>query len=189
MTLKLKVITGSTRPGRKGPKVAEWVNAAAREHGGFEVEAVDLADFNLPLLDEASHPAAQDYEHEHTKRWSAVIDDADAFVFVTPEYDFYAPASLINAVQFVFKEWGYKAAGIVSYGGVSGGLRSAETLRHILTNVGVMPIPQVVPAPFFTGFINNDGVFEPNDEMRKGATGMFTELQKWAAALKPLRNG
>ena len=66
----------------------------------------------------------QHYEHEHTKRWSAIIDDADAFVFVTPEYDYFAPASLVNAIQCLAKEWNYKPAGIVSYGDISGGLRA-----------------------------------------------------------------
>lgn len=132
MSLKLNIIVGSTRPGRVGPAVGQWVEAQAREHGKFEVELVDLASFQLPLLDEASHPAMQQYEHEPTKRWSASVASADAFVFATPEYNYFAPASLVNAVQVLLKEWGYKPAGVVSYGGVSGGLRAAQTLRQLL---------------------------------------------------------
>lgn len=188
MTLKLKVITGSTRPGRVGPTIAKWVVEAAEANGNFTVEAVDLDAMNLPLLDEAKHPAMQQYEHEHTKRWSAVITDADAFVFVTPEYDYFAPASLVNAVQVLLKEWKYKPAGVVSYGGVSGGLRSAQSLRQLLGNVGVAAIPEGVPLPFFPTFIDDSDTFVPNDKVKEGTDIMFAELARWAAALKPMRS-
>ncbi|POF34845.1 NADPH-dependent FMN reductase [Roseibium marinum] len=187
MALKLKIITGSTRPGRVGPTIAAWAAEAAKAHEGFEVESVDLADINLPLLDEPAHPAAQQYTHEHTKRWSAIIGDADAFVFVTPEYDYFAPASLINAIQVLYREWNYKPAGVISYGGVSGGLRASQTLRELLSTVGVVGLPQVVPVPFFPEFIGDDGVFSANDKVKEGATLMFGELIKWGTALKTIR--
>jgi len=187
MTLNLKIIIGSTRPGRVGPTVAAWVAEAARAHGGFDVDIVDLEAVDLPILDEPNHPAMQNYTKEHTKRWSAIIGEADAFVFVTPEYDFFAPASLVNAVQTLAREWGYKAAGVVSYGGISGGLRSAQVLRQLLGNVGVMALPQGVPVPSFPSFIDEAGTFTPNDIMAEGATKMFDELAKWSGALKPLR--
>jgi NAD(P)H-dependent FMN reductase len=129
MSLKLNVIIGSTRPGRAGPVIGQWLKQAATEHGKFDVELVDLADFGLPLLDEAAHPMAQQYANEPTKRWSASVASADAFVFLTPEYDYFPPASLVNAVQVLLKEWSYKPAGVMSYAGVSGGLRAAQVLR------------------------------------------------------------
>jgi NAD(P)H-dependent FMN reductase len=187
VALKLKIIIGSTRPGRVGPTIAKWVEDAAREHGKFDVEVVDLADFKLPLLDEAAHPITQNYEFDHSKRWSAAVDSADAFIFVTPEYDYFAPAALINAVQTVMKEWFYKAAGVVSYGGISGGLRSAQTLRQLLGNVNVHALPQVVPVPMFPKHIE-DGVFRPNDEMKAGLTLQLDELFKWSSALKTIRS-
>ncbi len=187
MALKLNVIIGSTRPGRVGPTVAEWVDRFAREHSQFDVELVDLAAFNLPLLNESAHPRLQKYEHEATKRWAASVASADAYVFVTPEYDFFAPASLVNAVQCVLLEWDYKPAGIVSYGGISGGLRSAQELRQLLGNVNVHAIKQSVPVPFFNNFIDDDGVFVPNEPMAEGARLMLTELHKWAVALKTMR--
>lgn len=187
MALNLKIIIGSTRPGRVGPTIAKWVEETAKAHGAFEVETVDLADLNLPLLDEATHPAAQSYEHQHSRRWSKIVDGADAFIFVTPEYDYFAPASLVNAVQTLLKEWGYKAAGVVSYGGISGGLRSAQTLRQLLGNVNLHALPQVVPVPMFSQFIGEDGIFRGNEAMNGGLTSQLDELHKWAAALKPLR--
>lgn len=187
MSIKLKIITGSTRPGRVGPSVAAWVVEAAKAHGGFDVESVDLADIDLPLLDEPKHPAMQDYQHEHTKRWSGIIGDGDAYIFVTPEYDYFPPASLVNAIQVLYREWNYKVAGIVSYGGVSGGLRAAQGLRELLATVQIMPLPQVVPVPFFPEYIGDDGTFTPNDKMSEGATQLFGEITKWATALKTLR--
>ncbi|WEX07880.1 NADPH-dependent FMN reductase [Chelativorans sp. AA-79] len=187
MSLKLNVVIGSTRPGRVGPAIAQWFKDFAAAHGKFQVELVDLADFHLPLLDEASHPRLQQYEHEHTRRWSRSAASADAFVFVTPEYDYFPPASLVNAVQALNLEWAYKAAGVLSYGGISGGLRSSQELRQLLANVNVHALPQVVPVPIFPQFINDEGEFRPNEQMTDGAKGMLDELHKWATALKTLR--
>ena len=187
MSLKLKIIIGSTRPGRVGPTVATWVADTAKAHGGFDAELVDLAEFNLPLLDEPNHPAMQDYQHDHTKAWSAKIADADAFVFVTPEYDSFPPASLVNALQALSLEWAHKVAGTVSYGGVSGGLRASQELRTLMGNGNMMALPQVVPVPFFPNQIENDS-FKPNDQMNSGLGGLLDELQKWATALKPLHS-
>lgn len=185
MSLKLKIIIGSTRPGRMGPIVANWVAEAAKAHAGFDAELVDLEALNLPMLDEPNHPAAQDYQHDHTKAWSAIVDDADAFVFVTPEYDGFPPAALINAVQGLVKEWTYKPAGTVSYGGISGGLRSAQELRQLIANLGVVALPGVVPVPFHWEKIE-DGALVANEPMTAGLGGMLDELQKWGEALRPL---
>jgi NAD(P)H-dependent FMN reductase len=187
ISLKLNIIIGSTRPGRAGAPIGQWLKDFAVAHGAFDVELVDLADFNLPLLDETAHPVFQQYAQEHTKRWSASVASADAYVFVTPEYDYFPPASLVNAVQVVMREWAYKPAGVVSYGGISGGLRASQSLRQLITSVNVHPLPQVVPVPSFGQFIGDDGIFRPNPPMTEGTTGMLDELAKWAVALKPMR--
>ncbi|MDB5523607.1 MAG: NADPH-dependent reductase [Rhizobium sp.] len=187
MTLKLNVIIGSTRPGRSGPVVADWLYQTAVAHGMFAVELVDLREFNLPLLDEAAHPALRAYSNETTVRWSANVASADAYVFVTPEYDYFAPAALVNAVQTLLHEWAYKPAGVFSYGGVSGGLRGSQVLRQLLGNVNVHALPQTVSVPFFSQFIV-DGVFRPSEQAQVGAITMLDELHKWARALKRLRD-
>jgi NAD(P)H-dependent FMN reductase len=186
MTPLLKIIIGSTRPGRIGPIVAEWVKLAAETHGQFRVELVDLASFNLPLLDEPAHPAMQQYEHDHTKAWAQAIAEADGYIFVTPEYDYFPPASLVNAIQSLFVEWNYKAAGIVSYGGVSGGLRSCQVLRSLLSCVNIHGIYHVVPVPFVSQAIV-DGRFVPTGQMADGLNVMLGEMLKWTTALKPIR--
>lgn len=187
MTLNLTLVTASTRPGRKGPVIARWAAGIARAQGAFAVTEVDLAEMDLPLLDEPQHPMLKAYEHEHTKRWSAVVEAADAFVFITPEYDFFAPAAMVNAIQCLSQEWRYKAAGVVSYGGISGGLRSAQVLRGLLGNLGVMAVPQTVPVPFFGQQIGADGVFAANEKMDDGLKLMLAEVAKVGGALKTLR--
>ncbi|MBR0664909.1 NAD(P)H-dependent oxidoreductase [Roseomonas hellenica] len=187
MALKLNIIIASTRPGRGGPTVAEWVHRYAKENSSFDVDLIDLVDFELPLLDEPAHPAARKYEHEHTKRWSESVGSADAFLFVTPEYDYFVPASLVNAIQCLFHEWSYKPAAIVSYGGVSGGLRGSQELRQLLGNLNVVAINQPVPVPFYSQFIGDDGVFGPNDAISSGTNTLLGELHKWALALRPMR--
>jgi NAD(P)H-dependent FMN reductase len=186
--LTLQVITVATRDERKGPAVATWFLARARAYGKFAIEAIDLADLNLPLLTEPRHPRLAQYEHEHTKRWSAIVTRADAFVFVTPEYDYSAPAALINAVQYLSREWAGKPAAFVSYGGVSGGTRGAQMSKQVLTSVNVMPIMQMVAIPFFTKHLDaQTGVFDPGDVQAKAAVTMLDELLKWATALRTMR--
>jgi len=187
MSLKLNVIVTSIRPGRIGPKIGRWVADFAKENSDFEVNLVDLADFELPLLDEPKHPAMQDYQHEHTKRWSAVNADADAYVFVSPEYDYFPAASTVNAIQTLHAEWKRKPVGLVGYGGMSGGVRAMQTTKVLMSAAGMMPLPQEVPIPFVFNFIDEAGSFEPAPEVVQGATGMFAELASWAEALKGAR--
>ena len=127
------------------------------------------------------------YEHAHTRRWSESVASADAFVFVTPEYDYFAPAALVNAIQCLFHEWAYKPAAVVSYGGVSGGLRSAQVLRSLLGNLNVVAINQPVPVPFVRKHIGEDGVFRPEPATQEGTEKLLAELYKWAVGLKPMR--
>ena len=189
MTLKLHVIACSTRPGRVGISVARWFEGFARAHGGFDVELVDLVDFNLPIYDEPKHPAFQDYQHDHTRAWSRSVAAADAYAFVLPEYNFGPPPSFFNAVDYVLKEWAYKPAGIVSYGGVSGGLRAAQGTKPLLTGVRVMPIPEGVAVPMVGGHLDDEKRFASNELIDKSAKTMLDELVRWAEALKPMRGG
>lgn len=189
MTLKLNIVIGSTRPTRQGHKVAEWFEGVAREHGGFDVELVDIADFKLPVFDEPKHPRMQDYAHDHTKKWAASVDAADAFVFVTPEYNYNPPPSLINALDFLVLEWYRKPAAIVSYGGISGGLRAAQSLKLLLTSLNMMPIPPGLPVPLFNTMIGDDGKFQPTKPVSDGVKPMMDELALWANGLKTMRAG
>ena len=183
---KLHVVTVSTRPGRVGPKVARWFADKARAHGAFEITPVDLAEVALPLYDEPEHPRFKRYVHEHTRRWSAIVDAADAFAFVIPEYNYFAPPSLVNAFDFVLHEWGYKPCAFVSYGGVSAGTRSAQMCKLHATSLKMMPLPEAVSIPF-VGKLIKDDAFDPGDTQDAAAKLVLDELRKWADALAPLR--
>jgi NAD(P)H-dependent FMN reductase len=188
--LTLQVITASTRPTRHGPGVAAWFLERARADGRFRVEPIDLADPALPLFDEPEHPKLRKYVHDHTKAWSATIGRADAFVFVTPEYNFGMPPSLLNALDYLVWEWAYKPLGFVSYGGVSGGLRSVQMIKLTATALRMMPIPEAVSFQHFTQHIDGaSGAFAPPESQDAAAKLMLDELLKWGTALKALREG
>jgi NAD(P)H-dependent FMN reductase len=186
----LQIIVASTRPGRAGRPVADWVNEVALKHGGFDpVELVDLAEWNLPLMDEPHHPRLGRYEHQHTKDWSARIDRADAFVIVMPEYNYGYTAPLKNALDYLNREWAYKPVGLVSYGGVAGGARAAQMIKQVLTTLKMMPMFESVPVPFVGQLIGDDGVFRPSAAIETGTTALLDELVRWTDALAPLRTG
>lgn len=187
MSLKLQVIVGSTRPGRIGPAIATWFAEFAKQHSEFEVELVDLADFNLPVYDEPVHPRMQQYEHEHTKRWSAKVQAADAYVFVTPEYNFGPPPALLNALNYVYSEWNYKPCGFVSYGGLSGGMRAVQMEKLLATTLKMMPMVEAVALPMVWNQLGETGQFTSNELVDDSAQALLGELGRWAAALKPMR--
>ncbi|OZM76205.1 NADPH-dependent FMN reductase [Pseudonocardia sp. MH-G8] len=185
---KLMTVITSTRPGRVGPKVAEWIDVAAREHGGFEeVELVDLAEVNLPMMDEPYHPRLRRYVHQHTKDWSATVGSADAFVFVTPEYNYGFTAPLKNAIDYLHGEWAYKPVGMVSYGGVAAGTRAVQMIKQVVTTLKMTPLSEAVSIPFVHSMIDEDDQLHPNDVMAAAAKAMFDELCRVSDALQPLR--
>lgn len=185
--LDLKIITASTREGRKGPSVASWISEVAIKHGAFSVESLDLAVINLPFLDEPHHPRLQKYEHEHTKQWSSKIAPADAFIIVTAEYNYGYPAPLKNALDYLYMEWNYKPVGFVSYGGISGGTRAVQQLKQVVGAQKMVPIVEIVNIPFFTKYIDDMEKFNPDESLQHAAAAMLRELEKWAVALKPMR--
>jgi len=184
---KLMIVIASTRPGRVGLPVAEWFRERAEEHGGFAVGLVDLAELQLPLLDEASHPRLRLYTQQHTHDWSAMVDDADAFVFVTSEYNYGYPAALKNAIDYLHHEWQYKPVGFVSYGGVAAGTRAVQQLKQVVGAVRLVAVVEAVNIPFVAQFIDNHGVLQANDVMEQAARAMLDELVRVQAALAPLR--
>lgn len=185
---KLEIIVASTRPGRAGLPVGRWAESEAVAHGGFtEVELVDLAVWNLPLMDEPNHPRFAQYTHQHTLDWSAKVSEADAFVFVTPEYNHGFTAPLKNAIDYLHHEWHYKPVGLVSYGGVAAGTRAAQMLKQVVTVLRMTPVVETVAIPFVAEFIDEDGNLVPNDVMVGAAKAMFDELARVAEALRPLR--
>jgi NAD(P)H-dependent FMN reductase len=187
---KLEIIVASTRPGRLGLPIGQWVETEAVAHGGFtEVELVDLAAWNLPFMDEPNHPRFAQYTHQHTRDWSAKVSEADAFVFVTPEYNYGFTAPLKNAIDYLHNEWHYKPVGLVSYGGVAAGARAAQMIKQVVTTLKMTPVFEAVAIPFVAQFFDEEENLVPNDVMVGAAKAMFEELIRVTEALRPLREG
>jgi NAD(P)H-dependent FMN reductase len=184
---RLMIVIASTRPGRGGQPIAEWFIRRATEHDGFELDVVDLAELNLPALDEPNHPRLRRYTQRHTREWSERVDAADAFVFVTPEYNHGYPSSLKLAIDYLHHEWRYKPVGFVSYGGVAAGTRSVEQLQQVVTAVRMMAVIEQVNIPFYQQFIDDGGVVRPNEVMEQAADAMLDQLVRLEATLRPLR--
>jgi NAD(P)H-dependent FMN reductase len=184
---RLGVVIASTREGRGGLPVAQWFVDRATNHAGFDVELIDLKAIDLPMLAEPNHPRLQKYTDDRTKAWSATVAAMDAFVFITPEYNYGSPPALVNALDHVYVEWNYKPAGFVSYGGISGGLRSVQMTKQILGTLKMVPIVEAVTLPFYTKMVDDDGAFKGGESQEKAAAAMLDELMRWTTALRSLR--
>jgi NAD(P)H-dependent FMN reductase len=189
VTAKLEVIIGSTRPGRAGAAVGEWFHKLAVEHGTFDVDLVDLAAIDLPLLDEPENPRHGRYMHQHTKRWSRIVAAGDAYVFVVPEYNHGYNAATKNALDYLHDEWRNKPAGFVSYGGIAAGTRSVQMLIQVVTALGMIPAVKSVNIPLIQRMMAPDRTFTPNRVLQESGTAMLDELARWAADLQSVRGG
>lgn len=182
---KIAIITGSTRPGRINRGVADWVLEQAQQRGDAEYELVDLADFNLPILDEALPPAMGQYTHEHTNAWAAKIDSFDGFIFVTGEYNHSVTPALANALSFLNNEWANKAAAIVGYGSAMG-VRAVEHLRSILSELRIAHVQKQGMFSLFTDF-ENFSTFKPTELQAQSVEPMFDQLVSWTKAMETVR--
>jgi NAD(P)H-dependent FMN reductase len=185
----LQIIITSTRPGRVGLPVGHWFAERARAHGGFDVEVLDLAEINLPFMDEPHHPRLRQYTQQHTKNWSATIDSGDAYVFVMPEYNFGMNAPMKNAIDYLNQEWQHKPVGFVSYGGVSGGTRAVQMAKQVVSTLKMVPMVEAVSIPFVAQFLDDQRRIKANDVMDTSAAALLDELVRYAGVLAPLRVG
>ena len=184
---RIAIIAGSTRPGRQSSTIAHWVLATASRRPDADFTVVDLADHDLPMLDEPVAAAmSRDYQHAHTRTWSRTIDSYDGFVFVTPEYNHSTTGALKNALDYLYPEWHDKAAGFVGYG-THGGVRAVEHLRLVMGELQVADVRAQVALSLFTDF--TDGCFSPAPHHQATLETMLGQVTRWAAALSPLRGG
>jgi NAD(P)H-dependent FMN reductase len=183
--IKIAIIIGSTRPGRKAEAVARWVHGIATKRSDAEFELVDIKDFNLPLLDEPMPPAAGNYTQPHTMAWAAKVASFDAYVFVTPEYNHGPSGALKNAIDYLYREWNNKAAGFVGYGS-AGGTRAVEQLRLVMGELLVADVRAQVALSLFTDF-ENFSTFKPAPMHEKSVNVMLDQVVAWGTALKTLR--
>jgi NAD(P)H-dependent FMN reductase len=183
--LKVAIIVGSTRPNRKAAEVAQWVLDIAVRRGDASFEIVDIADFNLPLLNESPPPSMGQYGQSHTLEWAAKIASFDGFVFVTPEYNHSTSGALKNAIDYLFREWNDKAAGFVGYGSTRGS-RAVEHLGGIMGEIKIADVRAQVALSLFTDF-ENFTVFKPQPAQEAAVEAMINDLIPWTGAYQALR--
>jgi NAD(P)H-dependent FMN reductase len=185
---RLGVVIASVREGRVGRPVADWFIARARAHGRFEIDDVDLKEVNLPIFAERNHPRLRQYENDQQKAWSTRVASLDAFVFVMPEYNYSTAPALINALDYLLFEWNYKPLGLVTYGGISGGLRAAQMVKQTVSAMKMVALPEAVTIPFVAQAIDKEsGVFKATDAHDRSAATLLDELARWTTALATLR--
>jgi NAD(P)H-dependent FMN reductase/GNAT superfamily N-acetyltransferase len=187
-TPRILVLTCSTRPGALGPTVAQWLTGALAPRAGelgAELVPVALGDLGLPFLDEEEHPSSGIYRHEHTRRWSAMVDAADGFIAVTPEYNYGMPAVLKNALDYLGREWAWKPVGFVSYGNTSAGTRSVQHAKQVVTTLRLVPLGATVALRISDAITG--GQVRQDPALTRAAVGLLDELVRVANALRPVR--
>ncbi|WP_052851784.1 NADPH-dependent FMN reductase [Streptomyces avicenniae] len=187
--LKLAVIVGSVREGRFAPVVSRWFSERVAEHGAFETEVIDLADVPLPLALPAVSPAIQpDMDRPATMAGlTRALDEADAFVVLTPDYNRSFPASLKAAIDWHFTQWQAKPIGFVGYSGLSGGLLAIEQLRQVFGELFAHTVRNYVSFPRYYLLFDEDGQLRDPEEPAGSAKRMLDELVWWATALSEAR--
>jgi NAD(P)H-dependent FMN reductase len=188
----IKIIVGSTRPGRFGIQVGSWLKSvgdeiAAAAGGQVKFEVVDLAEINLPMYDEPIPASMRKYQNEHTKKWSAIVEEADGFVMVTPEYNNSFNAALKNALDYVYQEWNFKPVTFASYGSGAGGSRAVAHLRDVVGEMKMFDLRESVLISNYWNGLGQDGAYQFSEEQKKGAAAMLQQLAYWAGAMKPAR--
>ncbi len=190
--LHIKVIVGSTRPGRFSEKVLPWLHTELAKHTDLQVEVLDLKDHPLPFFDSPMSPAYVengDYGNDAINAWGKKIAEADAFIMISPEYNHGTSGILKNALDVVYREWNNKPVGFISYGS-AGGARAVEQLRQVAVELQMASTRNAVhiQAPWLLS--NEDGSLKDGvlDPYTQSLGNMLTQLTWWGEALKAARN-
>lgn len=185
MAISIGVILGSTRPNRSGEIVANWFMEQVKQFPDITFELIDLEKVNLPILDEGMPAMMHQYQQEHTKQWSEMINKHDGYIVITAEYNHTVPGALKNAIDYLNTEWNHKPMGFVSYGGGAGGARAVEHLRQIATELRMVAMRDQILIPMIWEHVK-DGALNPEAPIGKVET-IVKELQWWAEVLKEAR--
>lgn len=185
--IKIKIITGSVRPGRFNIQPATWITKIAKKRKNIFVELLDLAEIKLPFFDEPIPPMMNKYSKEHTKKWSKTIAEGDGFIFVTPEYNHGVSPALKNAIDYLFYEWNYKPVTFISYGSLAGGSRSVEHLRGIAAEIKMYDLREQIMLPNYWEHQDENGKYQFTEQHENSANEMLDSLTFWAEKMKDAR--
>ena len=178
--IRTVLIVSSTRQGRLGPTIADWVFAEARQRDDLDVEVVDLAEAMLPAT-------LTNEPDESVQRFAATIDAADAFIVVVPEYNHGYPAPLKQAIDWLYAEWAAKPVALVTYGGISGGLRAGEQLRQVFAEVHAVVVRDTVSFHGAGSSFEADGTPKDLGTVRQATAVLFDRLAWWGRGLREAR--
>jgi NAD(P)H-dependent FMN reductase len=185
--VNIKLIIGSTRPGRFGIQPANWLMELAKDRTDAKFELIDLEEVALPFLDEPQSAMTGVYENDHTKVWSTRIAEADGFVMISPEYNHSYSPSLKNAIDYLYAEWLHKPVAFASYGMHAGGARAVEHLRGVVGQLKMYDLSEHVIIPNYFTQLDRQGKWQPTDEQVKQAQAMLDALVFWAEQMKAAR--
>ncbi|MBZ3900597.1 MULTISPECIES: NADPH-dependent FMN reductase [Streptomyces] len=177
--VRVTLVIGSNRTGRFASVIAKWLLDRVREHDGFEVDVVDVAEADLPTTFEPT-PGATARLAEITPRLAA----AEAFIVLTPEYNHSYPAALKNLIDWHFHEWRAKPVALVSYGGMSGGLRAAEHLRQVFAELHATTVRDTVSFHHAHAAFDDSGHLKDPSAPDAAARVMLDQLSWWGRALR-----
>jgi NAD(P)H-dependent FMN reductase len=180
------VILSSTRESRFGPTVADWVMSRAAERTDMHARLADLRDFEMPYYNLDVNGPRVEPEME-PREWAKTVRSADAFVIVTPEYNYGYPAVLKSALDALYRPWNRKPVAFVSYGGWSGGTRAVQQLRQVVVELQMAPIRSSVVFQFARRLFDEEGHLREPEMFDTAVEAMFDDLVWWANALRDAR--
>lgn len=175
---RLAVIIGSTREGRFAPVIANWFTRQTERHPHTDVDVIDL---------DAVRPYELRYGSEEYESFAKRVDEADAFVVITPEYNHSFPAPLKHAIDLLHAQWQAKPVGFVSYGGISGGLRAVEQLRLIFAELHATTVRETVSFPLAGTLFDDAGDLREPAAATQAADTLLHQLTWWAVTLREAR--
>ncbi len=187
--MKIGVILGSVREIRRGGRVAKWLMPQLEKVNDASFELLDLRDYQLPFFDESNSPEGlnRSYANEVAQKWSAKVDEMDAFIIVTPEYNHGTSGVLKNSLDWLYPEWNRKPVAFVSYSpNASGGVRAVEQLRQNVIELQMAPLREAIHITYVLDTVNEDGKLQQG-HFNERLTKLMEELLWWAAALKTAR--
>lgn len=176
--LNLAIVIGSVREGRFGPTAANWFANEASKHEGFDVNIVDLADYDFPI---------DMSRNESVNKFADIIGAADAVVVVTQEYNHSYGGTLKVAIDALREEWKGKAVGFVAYGGMAGGLRAVEALRIVFAELHAVTIRETVAFPMYYQNWNENGPADV-EATSTAAKALLDNLEWWGVATREMRD-
>ena len=185
---RIGIIIGSTRPGRFGDKPAEWIAEKARATGEFEVELIDLRDYQMPFFDEQMSPAWSPSKDETALKWQKKVASLDGYIMMAAEYNRGPTAVLKNALDYAYNEWNNKPVAFVGYGGV-GGARAIEQLRLHAVELQMSPIRNGVHIVWadYARIASGEAKFADLAHLNQAADDMLKQFGWWVDALQTAR--